>query len=70
MVYDPIVAEDVVYVEGDGGSRTADTHFLFPRKAPLTADDKEVEFATKFGKSAVKTKFNLKNMVVNGKLEL
>ena len=34
------------------------------------ADDKEVEFATMFGKTAVKAKFNLKNMAINGKLGL
>jgi hypothetical protein len=56
---------------GRGGfAATTDAHFLFPRKTPFTADDKEVEFATKFGKKVVKTKFTLKAMVVNGKLGL
>ena len=64
----PIAAKDVVYVEaGDG---TIEARFLFPRDFVLTADDKEVEFATMFGKAAVKAKFNLKNMAINGKLGL
>lgn len=64
---DAITATDVVF---NAPARTADAHFLFPRKAAFSADDKEVDFATKFGKNAVKTKFNLKAMVVNGKLGL
>lgn len=47
-----------------------DAHFMFPRKFAISADDKEVEFTTKFGKTIVKAKFNLKAMVVNGKLGL
>ena len=42
--------------------------FLFPRDFVLTTDNKEVEFATSFGKTAVKAKFNLKNMAINGRL--
>jgi hypothetical protein len=64
----PIAAKDVVYVEGGDGMIEA--RFLFPRDFVLTADDKEVEFATMFGKAAVKAKFNLKNMAINGKLGL
>lgn len=64
----PIAAKDVVYVEANGG--TIEARFLFPRDFVLTADDKEVEFATVFGKAAVKAKFNLKNMAINGKLGL
>jgi hypothetical protein len=69
---DAIVATDVVFPDpaGGRGGRTTDAHFVFPRKIAFTADDKEVEFATKFEKSVVKTKFNLKSMVVNGKLGL
>ena len=47
-----------------------EARFLFQRDFVLTADDKEVEFATIFGKAAVKAKFNLKNMAINGKLGL
>ena len=62
----PIVAKDVVYV----GEGMIEARFLFPRDFVLTTDDKEVEFATVFGKTAVKAKFNLKNMAINGKLGL
>jgi hypothetical protein len=64
----PIAARDVVYVEG--GEGMIEARFLFPRDFVLTADDKEVEFATMFDKSPVKAKFNLKNMAINGKLGL
>jgi hypothetical protein len=62
----PIAAKDVVYV----GEGMIEARFLFPRDFVLTADDKEVEFATMFGKAAVKAKFNLKNMTTNGQLGL
>ncbi len=62
----PLVAKDVVYV----GEGMIEARFLFPRDVVLTADDKEVEFATMFGKTAVKAKFNLKNMAINGQLGL
>jgi hypothetical protein len=65
---DPIAAKDVVYVEA--GEGTIEARFLFPRDFSLTAADKEVEFATMFGKAAVKAKFNLKNMAMDGKLGL
>ena len=64
----PIAAKDVVTVEA--GEGMIEARFLFPRDFILTADDKEVEFATMFGKAAVKAKFNLKNMAINGKLGL
>ena len=64
----PIAAKDVVYVEGGDGMIEA--RFLFPRDFVLTADDKEIEFATMLGKAAVKAKFNLKNMAINGNLGL
>lgn len=50
--------------------KTMDVLFVFPRTMPFTVDDQEVEFATKLGKSNVKIKFKLKDMVVNGKLEM
>jgi hypothetical protein len=64
----PIAAKDVVYVEGSEG--TIEARFFFPRDFALSADDQEVEFATLFGMAAVKAKFNLKNMAINGKLGL
>ena len=50
--------------------RTMDVLFVFPRSMPFTVDDKEVEFATKLGTANVRYKFRLKDMVVNGKLEM
>ncbi len=47
-----------------------DVLFVFPRTRPFTIDDQEVTFATKLGISGVKLKFKLKDMVVDGKLEL
>ena len=44
--------------------------FLFPKTTTFTAEDKELEFSSKFGKTAVKHKFKLKDMVFNGKLEM
>lgn len=70
---DAIVAEDVVFPPPEGrglGPRVTDAHFLFPRKLAFAPEDKEVEFATKFGKTKIQTKFDLKKMVVNGKLGL
>jgi hypothetical protein len=68
---DSIAPIEVQFSGGAGGRGGAvDAHFVFPRSVMLTADDKEVDFITKFGKSAVKAKFKLKDMVVNGKLDL
>ena len=64
----PVAAKDVVTVDAGGG--TMEARFLFPRDLVLTAGDKEVEFATMFGKAAVKAKFNLKDMAIQGKLGL
>jgi hypothetical protein len=50
--------------------KTMDVVFVFPRSMPFTVEDKEVEFTTKLGASALKYKFKLKDMVLNGKLEL
>jgi hypothetical protein len=47
-----------------------DMVFHFPRSAAFTVDDKEVEFATKFGELTLKFKFKPKDMVFNGKLEM
>lgn len=44
--------------------------FAFSRSMPFTVEDKEVEFVTKMGASNLKYKFKLKDMVVNGKLEM
>jgi hypothetical protein len=44
--------------------------FVFSKAVPLTLDDKEVDFTTKVADVVLKYKFKLKDMVVNGKLEL
>jgi len=50
--------------------KTMDVVFAFPRSMPFTVEDKEVELTTKLGTSNLKYKFKLKDMVVNGKLEM
>jgi hypothetical protein len=37
---------------------------------PFTVEDREVEFITKLGASTLKYKFKLKDMVLNGKLDM
>jgi hypothetical protein len=44
--------------------------FLFPKTTTFTAEDKEMEFYTKFDKVVVKKKFKLKDMMFNGKVEM
>ena len=44
--------------------------FTFARSAPISLDDKEVEFVTRFGPAEIKHKFKLKDMVYQGRLEL
>jgi hypothetical protein len=51
-------------------NRMVDVYFSFPRAAALSLDDKEVEFSTRIGPAALRTKFRLKDMVFNGQLEL
>ena len=63
----PIAAQDVLFVQkGD----TAEARFLFRRDRGFTAEDKQAEFATKFGKISVRAGFNLRSMLVRGRLEL
>lgn len=68
-----ITATDLEFPPAQGGrgaARNSDARFSFPRKIVFSADDKEIEFATKFGKDVVKMKFPLKAMMINGKLGL
>jgi hypothetical protein len=44
--------------------------FLFPRTAAISAEDKDVTFETVAGPMSLKSKFNLKDMVYDGKLTL
>jgi len=63
----PLKAVDVQVSMGRG---TATVSFLFPKTTTFTAEEKEMEFASKFDKTAVKHKFKLKDMVFNGKVEM
>ena len=63
----PLKPTDVQFLAAKGA---AEAHFVFPRSAPFTLDDKEVDFSTKLGELSLKYKFRLKDMVFNGKLEL
>jgi len=58
------------HIELSPPGRSMDVLFVFPRSMPFMADDKEVEFSTKLGKSTLKYRFKLKDMVYNDKLEL
>ncbi len=65
---EPIPAAEIQFDMPRGTN--VDAYFLFPRTKAFTLDDKEVEFATKFGSASVKTKFRFKDMAINGKLDL
>jgi len=67
---DPIVAEDVLFVQNSVSVESAEARFLFRRSVVFTADDKQAEFATRFGKISVRARFILRDMLVRGKLEL
>jgi hypothetical protein len=64
---DPLTAMDVQF-SMDG--RNVDAYFIFPRTTEFTVNDKEVQFDTKVAGLTIKDRFNLKNMVINGKLEM
>jgi hypothetical protein len=49
---------------------TGALHLFFPRTEPVTVRDKEITFYTRFGSMSVTSKFRLKDMVYQGKLEL
>jgi hypothetical protein len=43
---------------------------IFPKKDPITLEDRNVEFVLNLGQMQLKRKFDLKDMVVEGKLHL
>ena len=47
-----------------------DLLFFFPRSVGITLEDKDVELIAELGPMKIKKKFKLKDMVLNGKLEL
>jgi len=51
-------------------TQTVDVIYTFPKSQPIASDDKEVEVVLRLGQIEAKKKFNLKDMVYNGKLEL
>src|SRR5262249_20777570 len=51
-------------------TQSVDVLFVFPKIDPITLEDKEVEVDLKLGIMEAKRKFNLKDMIYNGKLEL
>lgn len=63
----PVKPTDVL---AGGDRRTVEITLVFPKSAAFSLDDKEVDFATKLADVSLKFKFHLKDMVVNGKLEL
>lgn len=52
------------------GARGATIVFLFMRTVNISADEKEVVFATRMGKAAITSKFQLKDMTYRGALAL
>ena len=63
---DPIYPARIERLQTPDGPMTV---FLFPRD-PITAEDKEVQFETAMGPMEVRTRFVLKDMAYQGKLEL
>jgi hypothetical protein len=59
-----ITAEDAK-LDADGTLR-----IYFPRTSPITLDDKEVTFETRFGSLSVIRKFRLKDLSYRGTLQL
>jgi hypothetical protein len=55
-------------IQQEGGLLTL--VFAFPRTDPIVLDDKEIEFVTTIGGLEIKQKFKLKDLVVNGQLDL
>jgi len=63
----PLKPVDVQVSSGRGPGTVS---FLFPKTTAFTAEDKEMEFSSRFDKTPVKHKFKLKDMVFNGKVEM
>jgi hypothetical protein len=63
----PIAVSDVGAQQAETGIVVV---FAFPKTDAILVEDKDVEFVTKLGQFDVKKKFNLKDMIFKGKLEL
>ena len=57
-------------VEIGGAARSIEIMLIFPKSAAYTLEDKEVEFSTRLSDLPLRSKFRLKDMAINGKLEL
>jgi hypothetical protein len=64
---EPLHASDIL-VSPPG--KATEAVFVFPKTTAFAVDDKDVEFSTQLGTSVVKNRFHLKDMVVNGTLQL
>ncbi len=64
---DPVAPVRVDVIPGQRGAMMV---FLFMRTVNISADDKEVVFATRMGKAEIKSKFQLKDMIYRGALAL
>jgi hypothetical protein len=63
----PIGPDRIEVVDSPAGRTIV---FLFPRTANIGTGDKEVSFETSLGPRTLRAKFNLKDMLYRGKLEL
>ena len=64
---DPIAPAKVDF---SGNEQAVIVLFHFAQQPPITAEDKQVEFVSSLGRVELRAKFNLKEMVYNGKLDL
>ena len=75
-----LIAQSSLYVKGRETMKPIDVmirsddsveaYFAFRRNPPITVDDKDVDFATTLGGVMLRQRFHLKDMLLNGKLEL
>ena len=63
----PILADDVLFQRAEDGLLLL---VAFPKIDPLTLEDQEVEFITKLDDFSIKKKFKLRDMEMQGELEL
>ena len=66
---EPIVLENVHLFE-DSRDHTLTVVFFFPKTDAITLDDEEIELVTDLGRSPLKKKFKLADMVFHGQLTL
>jgi len=64
---DELKAADVQFGKANN---KIEAYFIFQRKVEFTADDKEIEFSTKFQSVSIRQRFRVKDMMYDGKLAL